>query len=413
MAEVFGSYTLLDQIGIGGMAEVFLARHTGVEGFEKEIVIKRIRPHLSAVPSFINMFLGEAKLAAQLNHANIVQIYDLGKIGDSYFIAMEYVAGRDMSAIIPKAKSLGIPFPIEYALKIGSNVCEALYYAHTKTDALGNPLHIVHRDVSPENIRVAWTGSVKILDFGIAKAATQLHETKAGEIKGKLIYMSPEQVTGKNLDARSDIFSLGVALYECLTGLKMFSGDNDLAIMNNIIEGKIYPPSYFRDDVPAEVEAIIMKALDKDRKKRYQSAFDMQFDIDTFLASQDFTPSNVHLSNFLKQLFKDELDAEQSRRLRETPTRRTPGALGSPPPPPTAESAIIRPLGTTRPPPPPPMSDTYTVPPEVVKIDTSEGVLVSFQDAELERLKRLAERRGVTVDMVVRDIVTHYLKYQE
>lgn len=413
MAEVFGSYTLLDQIGIGGMAEVFLARHTGVEGFEKEIVIKRIRPHLSAVPSFINMFLGEAKLAAQLNHANIVQIYDLGKIGDSYFIAMEYVAGRDMSAIIPKTKALGIPFPIEYALKIGSNVCEALYYAHTKTDALGNPLHIVHRDVSPENIRVAWTGSVKILDFGIAKAATQLHETKAGEIKGKLIYMSPEQVTGKSLDARSDIFSLGVALYECLTGLKMFSGDNDLAIMNNIIEGKIYPPSYFRDDVPAEVEAIIMKALDKDRKKRYQSAFDMQFDIDTFLASQDFTPSNVHLSNFLKQLFKDELDAEQSRRLRETPTRRGPGASGNPPPPPPAESAIIRPLGAARPPPPPPMSDTYTVPPEVVKIDTSEGVLVSFQDIELEQLKKLALRRGVTVDMVVRDIVTHYLKYQE
>ena len=152
MAERFGGYTLLEQIGVGGMAEVFLARHEGVEGFEKEIVIKRIRPHLSAIPSFVNMFLGEAKLAAQLNHPNIVQIYDLGKIKDSYFIAMEYISGRDMSSVIPKAKATRIAFPVEYALKIASNVCEALYYAHTKSDAVGTALHIVHRDVSPENI---------------------------------------------------------------------------------------------------------------------------------------------------------------------------------------------------------------------------------------------------------------------
>jgi eukaryotic-like serine/threonine-protein kinase len=399
MAEQFGSYKLVEQIGIGGMAEVFLARHTGVEGFEKDLVIKRIRPHLSAVPSFVSMFLGEAKLAAQLSHPNIVQIYDLGKIGDSYFIAMEYVAGRDMSAILPKTKQQGIRFPVEYALKIGSNVCESLYYAHNKTDAFGSPLHIVHRDVSPENVRVAWTGAVKILDFGIAKAATQLHETKTGEIKGKLCYMSPEQVLGKNIDNRSDIFSLGVVLYECLTGLKMFSGDNDLAIMNNIIEGKIYPPSYFREDVPEEVETIIMRALEKDRQKRYQNANDMQFDIDTFLARHEFTPSNVHLSNFMKQVFQDELAAEQERRIQKTPT--SPGGPGRRKRRPTA-------------PPPPPAESSVEIPSAALHEVAGGGARLELDidSSEYERLKRIAERHKTSVEAVLADIVKSYLKYQ-
>ncbi len=395
MSEQFGSYTLLERIGIGGMAEVFLARHTGVEGFEKDLVIKRIRPHLSALPSFVSMFLGEAKLAAQLAHPNIVQMYDLGKISDSYFIAMEYIAGRDMSAVIPKAKATGIPFPVEYALKIASNVCEALHYAHTKADTVGMPLHIVHRDVSPENVRIAWTGAVKILDFGIAKAATQLHETKAGEIKGKLCYMSPEQVMGKDIDHRSDVFSLGVVMYECLIGLKLFSGDNDLAIMNNIIDGKIYPPSYFREDVPADVEAIVMKALEKDRKKRYQTANDLQFDIDSFLASHEFTPSNVHLSNFMKQLFADELEAEQERRRQQTPPnpRPAPKPRAAPPPPP---------LGT----------DILRRPEDAVRDRTEERFVLSLEAAEQEKLERLAARTGASIEAVVRDIVRHYLKYQ-
>ncbi|MFC1610156.1 serine/threonine protein kinase [Myxococcota bacterium] len=420
MAEQYGGYTLLEQIGVGGMAEVFLARHSGVEGFEKEIVIKRIRPHLSATSSFVSMFLGEAKLAAQLAHPNIVQIYDLGKIKDSYFIAMEYVSGRDMSAIIPKCKGQNIPFPAEYCLKIASNVCEALYYAHTKTDAFGTPFHIVHRDVSPENIRVAWTGTVKILDFGIAKAATHLHETKAGEIKGKLVYMSPEQVMGKEVDHRSDVFSLGVVMYETLTGLKMFSGDNDLAIMNNIIEGKIYPPSYFRDDVPGEVEAILMKALDKDRRKRYQSACDMQLDIDTFLAGHEFTPSNIHLANFMKQLFKDELAAEQERRLSETPA--TPSRFHAPD---NEDELVVVEAGPKPPPPPPPtisdiqhaarlgQSGEFDLPAEMVEEDTTkEGLLIRLSSSDMEELKRIADRKGLPVDQVARDMVSHFLKFQ-
>ncbi|MEL6339680.1 MAG: serine/threonine-protein kinase [Myxococcota bacterium] len=390
--ERFGSYQLLEQIGVGGMAEVFLARHTGIEGFEKDIVIKRIRPHLSATPAFVDMFLAEAKLAAQLSHPNIVTIYDLGKIGDSFFIAMEYIAGKDLSSIIPRAKKLGIPFPIEYAVKIASHVCEALYWAHSKTDTRNNPLNIVHRDVSPENIRVAWTGTVKILDFGIAKAATQFHETKAGEIKGKVVYMSPEQVLGHDLDHRSDIFSLSVVLYECITGLKLFNGTNDLVVMNTIVEGKIHPPSYFRDDVPPQIEAIVMKGLEKNRNRRYASAFDMQFDIDQFLAGHDFTPSNVHLSNFMKQLFREDIENEQVRRAKQQTS-------GAPPP------AARRPEALSR-------DDEGPRPITLNVSDISDGLVIGFTTEELQTLRRLADRSDQTIEQVVRDIVTHYLKYQ-
>jgi len=307
----FGKYTLINRIAVGGMAEIFLARQEGVEGFEKTICIKRIRPHLSSQVSFVRMFLNEAKLAAQLNHPNIVQIFDLGRIGESYFIAMEFISGRDMSRCIPKAEKVGIHFPLVYALKVVTSVCEGLYFAHNRTDAYGKPLNIVHRDITPENVMVSFNGTVKVLDFGIAKATSQLEQTRAGEIKGKLSYMSPEQCMGKPLDHRSDIFSLGVVAYEWVTGYKLFTGENEMAILKSIIDGKIYPPSYFKEDVPEPVERILMKALEKDREKRYQSAWDLQYDIDQFLGTQEFQPSNIHLSNFMKQLFSDEAEQEQ------------------------------------------------------------------------------------------------------
>src|SRR5690606_8966209 len=309
----FGRYTLLDRLAVGGMAEIFLARQAGLEGFEKNVVLKRIRPHLSKQQAFVRMFLNEAKLAAQLTHPNVVQIYDLGKVGESYYIAMEYIFGRDMRRVIPKAEALGIPFPMVYALKIASSVLEGLYYAHQKTDIYGAPLSIVHRDITPENIFVSFDGTVKVLDFGIAKAANQLEHTQAGEIKGKLSYMSPEQCLGKPLDLRSDIFSLGVVLYEWITGFRLFTGDSDVAILRSITDGKIYAPSYFRSDIPDEVERILMRALEKDRDQRYQSAWEMQDDINRFLAAYEFTPSSIHLSNFLKQLFLDEMEEEVGR----------------------------------------------------------------------------------------------------
>ncbi|MDP7039300.1 MAG: serine/threonine-protein kinase [Myxococcota bacterium] len=403
MAEKFGRYSLIDKIGIGGMAEVFLARHTGVEGFEKEIVIKRIRSHLSESPEFVNMFLGEAKLAAQLNHPSIVQIYDLGKIKDSFFIAMEYIPGRDMSAVIPKSKLTGIPFPLEYAFKIAGHVCEALYYAHTKADQMGVPLNIVHRDVSPENIRVAWTGTVKILDFGIAKAATQIHETKAGQIKGKVSCMSPEQVLGKTVDRRSDIFSLGIVLYEWISGFKLFSGDNDLAIMNNIIEGKIYPPSYFRDNIPAEAETILMKALEKNPKDRYQSAADMQLDIDTFLAEHEFMPSNIHLSNFMKQLFKDELAAEQAKRTQLGQETSDLGELSV-----NIENPLLKNQQEEA------DSNLLNVNPKLIEEEkTKEGLLLHLEGAEMQTLEALAHSRNMSMENIAEDIISHYLKYRD
>ncbi len=402
----FGKYTLIDRIAVGGMAEIFLARQAGLEGFEKTIVIKRIRPHLSSQKAFVKMFLNEAKLAAQLNHPNIVQIYDLGKIGETYFIAMEYIFGRDMRRIIPKADSMGIPFPMVYALKIASSVCEGLFYAHQKTDIYGNPLNIVHRDVTPENIFVSFDGTVKVLDFGIAKAANQIEQTRAGEIKGKLSYMSPEQCMGKPLDHRSDIFSLGVVLYEWVTGFKLFTGENEVAILKSITEGKIYAPSYFKADIPEAVEHILMKALEKDRERRYQTAWDMQYDIDQFLSQYEFTPSNIHLSNFLKQLFSDELEEEKKRLMAGS---RQP----APAPVPEEVEEVEEVLPDNAPIPLRPKREEHT---EIARLPTGEGservLTVSVAEDTYESLKQLAERNRIPVGTLLRDVLTAYLKYK-
>jgi len=389
----FGKYTLIDRIAVGGMAEIFLARQAGLDGFEKTIVLKRIRPHLSKQSSFVRMFLNEAKLAAQLNHPNIVQIYDLGRIGESHYIAMEYIFGRDMRRIIPKADSLGIPFPMVYALKIASSVCEGLYYAHQKADPYGNPLNIVHRDVTPENVFVSFDGTVKILDFGIAKAANQIIQTDAGEIKGKLSYMSPEQCRGISLDCRSDLFSLGAALFEWVTGFRLFTGDSEVAIMKSIVEGKIYAPSYFKADIPKPVEEILMRALEKERERRYPSAWDMQYAIDQFLTHHEFTPSNIHLSNFLKQLFEDELEEERSRvagRIQATAPARPPESTPSDAPA-TAKEGGEATAPTAQ----------------------EDAVSVKFEEQDLRALTGVAEKRGVSIDALVREIVSGWLKRRQ
>jgi serine/threonine-protein kinase len=399
----FGKYLLLNRIAVGGMAEIFLARQEGLEGFEKTICIKRIRPHLSSQPNFVRMFLNEAKLAAQLNHPAIVQIYDLGRINDSYFIAMEYISGRDMSRIIPKAEKAGIPFPMIYALRIASSVCEGLYYAHTKTDAFGNPLNIVHRDITPENALVSWDGTVKIVDFGIAKANTQIEQTRAGEIKGKLSYMSPEQAMGKHLDHRSDIFSLGSVLYEWVTGYKLFTGENEMAILKSIIDGKIYPPSYFKEEVPEAVERILMKALEKDRERRYQTAWEMQFDIDTYLAGSEFTPSNIHLSNFLKQIFEDEIEREKELLMKSR------GAEGVPLPATSASDVLeLEDVGGHQ------VEDSARMPTNPggkrgSKLD--QRLTVPLTTRELDALSAIAERNQLRAEELLREWVRDHLKW--
>ncbi|MFY0524332.1 serine/threonine protein kinase [Archangium gephyra] len=382
----FGQYKLLDRLAVGGMAELFLAQQSGPDGFEKPVVIKRIRPHLSRQSPFVRMFLNEARLAAQLNHPNIVQIHDLGKVGDSYYIGMEYLFGRDMRRVVPKAESLGIPFPMVYALKIASSVCEGLYYAHQKVDLYGSPLNIVHRDVTPENIFVCFDGTVKVLDFGIAKAANRVEQTRAGELRGKLSYLSPEQCLGKPLDHRSDIFSLGSVLYEWLTGFKLFTGESDVSVMRSIVDGKVYAPSYFRADIPEPVETILMKALERDRDKRYPTAWHFQQDLDRFLNAYEFTPSNLHLSNFLKQLFLDELEQEQQRlRPKEAP-------FSAPPP-------------TTQP-------ELESVLPVEEPSGSERIVAVPVTAAQLESLESLARKHGVPVGRMVGELLSVWLKYR-
>ncbi|MGA9524508.1 MAG: serine/threonine-protein kinase [Myxococcaceae bacterium] len=393
----FGKYTLVDRIAVGGMAEIFLARQAGLEGFEKTIVIKRIRPHLSKQTNFVRMFLNEAKLAAQLNHPNIVQIYDLGMINESYFIAMEYIFGRDMRRIIPKADQMGIPFPMVYALKIASSVCEGIYYAHQRSDLYGNPLNIVHRDVTPENIFVSFDGTVKVLDFGIAKAANQIEQTRAGEIKGKLSYMSPEQCMGQPLDCRSDIFSLGVVLYEWLTGFKLFTGESEVAILKSITEGKIYRPSYFKADIPEVVENILMKALEKDREKRYQTAWELQYDLDQFLSQYEFTPSNIHLSNFLRQLFSDELEEEKSRLASRRPEMEE--VISS--------EEVISELDVAVVTPKPGHDD-----PTVVRGSNERILSIALEGVSYETLSRIASKNGTSLVALVQEILADWVKYR-
>jgi serine/threonine-protein kinase len=282
-----------------------------------------------------------------------------------------------------------------YALKIASSVCEGLYYAHQKVDMYGNPLNIVHRDVTPENIFVSFDGTVKVLDFGIAKAANQIEQTRAGEIKGKLSYMSPEQCMGKPLDSRSDLFSLGTVLYEWLTGFKLFTGDSEVAILKSITEGKIYAPSYFKADIPEAVEAILMRALDKDRERRYQSAWEMQYDLDQFLSQYEFTPSNIHLSNFLKQLFNDELEEEKSHLA----TLRAPAGPSE-----IVDEAeeIISQIEAI----------SEAVESIAGPIADAKSLSLQLSAVEHERLNAVARRHGISVNSLVRDLVSGFLKYQ-
>ncbi len=390
----FGKYRLVDRLAVGGMAEIFLAHETGSDGYEKPVVLKRIRPHLTKEASFVKMFLNEARLAAQLNHPNIVQIYDLGKMGESYFIAMEYIFGRDMRRIVPKSEGLGIPFPLVYALKIASSALAGLHYAHTKVDLYGNPLNIVHRDVSPENIFVAFDGTVKVLDFGIAKATNvPTGETRTGELRGKLSYMSPEQCLGRAVDCRSDIFALGVTLYEWLTGFKLFTGESDIAVMRNIAEGKIYAPSYFKADIPGPVEAILMRALERDRERRYQTAADMQHDIDEFLNAYEFTPTPLHLANFLKQLFLDELEAEQGRLEARAPTSQAIPVVEEP--------SVSEPRPEPR-----------AEPKRDGRVSSERMLSVPLNAEALDALDAIAKRNGTTVARMVGDILTDWLKYR-
>ena len=309
MGTQFGKYQLLKKIAAGGMAEIHLAKQRGMEGFEKIVVIKMILPNLANNEEFVQMFLDEARLAAKLTHPNIVQIFDLGRAAGTYFIAMEYIQGENLRAISKACRKRKQVVPLEHTVKIISQACEGLYHAHTKTDMMGNPLNVVHRDISPQNILVSFEGMTKIVDFGIAKATTQYQETRSGVLKGKYAYMSPEQCLGRHIDARSDLFSLGIVLWELATGVRLFKKKSELIILKEITEGEVTPPRQINQQVPAELEAIILKALEKNPDDRFQDALQMHLALEEFMKNQGIMSSTVHLSAFMRDLFKDKLDS--------------------------------------------------------------------------------------------------------
>jgi serine/threonine-protein kinase len=304
--ERYGRYFLIERIGRGGMAEVFRAVAQGVEGFRRVFVIKRIRPEKTGSTELVRMFCDEARLSALLHHPNIVQVYDFGQISGTYFLAMEYLRGKDLSGVMRAlrlAKSAVSP-PI--AAYIAQQVATGLHYAHAVSRIDGQPIRIVHRDVTPSNIMLQRTGGVKVLDFGIAQATNFVRqvETGGGRVKGKLAYLSPEQVRLKELDGRSDVFALGVVLWEMLVGQRLFAGENEFLTMRNVLTQPVTPPSAKRPAVPPALDAIVARALERDRERRYATAQHMAEDLERYL--QDSPCHSQALPRLLQDLFGEE-----------------------------------------------------------------------------------------------------------
>lgn len=308
---IFGEYKILKKIATGGMAEVFLAKRVGVKGFEKLLAIKRILPQFAENEEFISMFIDEAKLAAQLNHRNIVQIYDFGNQQGSYYIAMEYVFGKDLRTILKKSRERQTRLPLTQCAYIIAEAARGLEYAHNTKDHYGNPFNIIHRDISPQNIFVSYEGDGKIADFGIAKAASKSTETRAGVLKGKILYMSPEQAWGKTIDKRSDLYSLGVLFYEMVTDRKIVEADSEFSMLEKVRNAEVeFPPEIF-EKIPKRLSYIIKKALGKDPANRYQSAHEMRVDLENYLLTTKETLSEKMISDYLKDLFKEEIEEER------------------------------------------------------------------------------------------------------
>jgi len=308
----FGKYLLLERINVGGMAEIFLARSRGVHGFKRILAIKKILPTMAEDKEFIAMFIDEARIAAELSHAGIVQIYELGKFEDDYYIAMEFIHGKDLRFIQERMARERTPMSVTRATFITYKICEALDYAHSRKDSTGRPLGIVHRDVSPQNVLISYDGEVKICDFGIAKAANRSQKTQAGVLKGKFGYMSPEQVRGLPLDGRSDIFTVGTLLYEMVTLERLFVGESDFSTLEKVRNADVVPPSTYNREIPEELEDIILKALAKEVEDRFQNTAEFGDELQTFLLKSGMVSAR-DLSAFMKNMFSAELEAELRR----------------------------------------------------------------------------------------------------
>ncbi len=302
------------------MARIFIARTKGIGDFERHVVLKMILPERATDKQSVDMFLDEARLAAALNHQNVAQVFEVGQEGGNHYLAMEYVHGQDLRAVLAKAGQVGVRIPTELALAIVAGAAAGLHHAHDRRAQDGTPLGIVHRDVSPSNIMIGYDGAVKLLDFGIAKASARSVETQSGIIKGKFAYMSPEQCRGREVDRRSDVFSLGIILYEITTQHRCFRADSDFDTMHRIVTGDVVRPSRLVAGYPAQLEKIVMTALCTDPTRRYATASALLEDIEAFAKQARLSPSTMALGRFMRELFGEVLEPWQGAERRSAVT---------------------------------------------------------------------------------------------
>ena len=299
-------YQITEKVDAGGMAEIFRGYAFSLDGIQKLVAIKRVRPHLANNKTFIKMFIDEARLTMRLNHANITQVFDVGRAQGTYFLVMEYVDGGNLRRVMQASHERGYRIPVEICVNIIIDVCKALSHAHEARDENGEAYNIVHRDVSPPNVLVSKQGEVKITDFGLAKAVTHLEATDPGVVKGKFSYLSPEAAEGKSVDARSDIFSCGIILHEMLTGRRLFMGKTDFETVELVRKCEIPPPSAFNPDVPRDLDEITARCLQQDRKRRFQSARDMGDSLARFLFSHNLKVTTFDVAQMMRLLFSEE-----------------------------------------------------------------------------------------------------------
>ncbi|MBL90903.1 MAG: hypothetical protein CMH56_03715 [Myxococcales bacterium] len=301
MSERFGQYELLDKIAAGGMAEIFFARLVGVQGFARNVVVKRMLPELSVRPDFVEMFLDEARLAANLNHPNLVQVYDLGELNDAYFMAMEFIDGPHLGSLFAHSLRQGSPLPLPMCVWIVARAAEGLGFAHEAHHPdTGEPMNIVHRDISPQNILISKYGDVKVTDFGVAKTEVQHTKTRTGIIKGKVAYMSPEQCLADKVDSRTDVFALGICLYELVTRRRLYKEKSDLQIMTRITQEQTKTPSALNAEIDSALDEICLKALAKASSERFQSMAEFSHELDKWLLLNNHTGGKKQLANWIQ-----------------------------------------------------------------------------------------------------------------
>jgi serine/threonine protein kinase len=305
---MLGKHEVIRQIAVGGMAELYLTRTVGIEGFEKLVCVKRILPQYVNNPSFVNMFLNEARLAATLHHPNIAQVYDIGQELGEFFFSMEYVHGEDLGRLVTAGRENGVPLSLDCTLTIAAGLCAGLHYAHEKAAPDGRSLGVVHRDVSPTNVLVSYDGAVKLVDFGIARAGEPSSSSQTG-LKGKISYMSPEQCRGRTtLDRRSDVFSIGTILYELTTGRLPFIDETEYGVLHQIVNRDADPPRTLVPDYPPALEAIVMRALARDPEHRWPSALELQHKLEDFAHDTRLRVSPLVLARLMSTLFPARLE---------------------------------------------------------------------------------------------------------